>query len=225
MLLQAVRRDVSACRSSDESERVDPERHRETQLFDGRDVVTTVEIGDRSRNSADPTYSSRRKPPLTNRVLQDRPRPIRQRSDSIEFYAIEGGIGFPRARNCAAPGSSDPFGNLVARFASGITEQLGGRRALDADSEVESIEERPRDASVIASSGRVAASTRSRSPGLTAWTRIHRGNQQDIGGISGRTVRPRYSYLAFLQRLTKAVERRRRKLSELVEEEHPAMGE
>ncbi len=71
----------------------------------------------------------------------------------------------------------------------------------------------------------LAVAGKARLVGAAAAARIHRRHQHEARRISDAVIGPRNRHLAGLQRLAQRIERLRRKLRKLVQEQHAMMGE
>jgi hypothetical protein len=142
-----------------------------------------------------------------------------ERRELVKLLPTQLGIAPDAAFARDLPHLGDPTGDH-RRSLAGLTVEQGPRRwPIDMDHDVESIEQRTGHAGCVARTRRRIAATIDRAT-LAAGTRVHRGDQQQPGGMLPRAPRPSDAHHTLLERLSQRVEHARGKLAQLVEEQH-----
>ena len=131
--------------------------------------------------------------------------------------------GAPRAA-ARSRAANDAAGDHSCGLAGRAAEQPVGVRRGHVESQVEAIEQRTGQAPAVAGQLAVAAPAPAGSVRLAARARIHRGDEQDVGGQDDRGRGARDADPPLLEWLTQRVEHVGRELAELVQEEHPVRG-
>ena len=119
----------------------------------------------------------------------------------------------------------DPDHDVGRGLAHGHAEQLldAGPRHLEA--QVEAVQQRSRDAPQVAEARRLAAAAGAGLAAGAARAGVHGGHQLEARRELHRGPRPGHPHDAFLERLAEPVQDRGLELAELIQEQHPAVGQ
>ena len=109
-------------------------------------------------------------------------------------------------------------------FAAATTDEIVDPGAVDADDEIEAIEQRARQATKVTMASSLVALAVAR-PAAAARTRVGGGDEEEPRRQRGAGTGPGDADDAFLERLPKGVERSGCELAELVQEEDATMAE
>ena len=200
-----------------------------------RDRLGAIEIGDRARELQHAMEAARAQREAIGGF------PDQGRSGAVELCDILDDRG-GRRRIChdilqtkrfitgalQRAGGRDPRRNLARALGGRRQHEIrrGDRRRLDL--EIETIEQRPRQARLLLRHAAFIGLTPARKAGIArmaATTGVHRRDELETRGIDSPVVGARNTDLAGLQRLAEAVQNLRLKLRQFVEKQNAIMGE
>ena len=119
-----------------------------------------------------------------------------------------------------------PFADRRARFARGRGREFGGRHGRHLHMQVDAVHERPRNpAHITVHRPRRTDALPRRMVVIPARTGVHRRHEDEVGGILHAVPRPRDDDPPLLERLPEHLEHAAPELGQLVQKQHPVVGQ
>jgi hypothetical protein len=198
--------------------------------MDPADLIGASKVGNCPRDPQNPVETACRQVHRRGSVGEELAAGLVGRRDLVEEVAVGFGV---RARAVAViavglhlPGGGDPPSDLGAALGWRGQSEIGGRDGRYFDVQVDAVEQRPGDPRlVIRGAARRAAAGERGIAEMAATTRVHRRDQLDPRGEGHVGVGTSDADAAGFERLAQRIEHRPLEFGELVEEQHPKMGE
>ena len=190
------------------------------------DPVAGGQVGDRAGDAEGAVEAAGAQPQAVDR--RD-PRAPGGRSERAPLDQVGGGQPGVLAAVAAAlerPGGEHPAADLGGGLGGGRPGQLAGGEPLDLHVEVDPVEQRARQPGGVAVQvGQAAAAGEPRVAQVPARAGIGRRHQGEAGREADAGHRPDHRHRPVLQRLAERLAGRPGELGQLVEEEHPMVGQ
>src|SRR5215211_1690839 len=179
------------------------------------------EVGDGPCHPEYPVVPPPREPHPVHSPREEHLRVAMQSADLAQPTSGERRVGRALAPGLDRTRPPDALPYETGLFSASLLAQLLAREAWHVDEEVHPVEQRARDASLVAFDlARRAPANPPSVPRITAGAGVHGAKQRHPRGIGERRGHPRDRHLPILQRLAQGLERRPTELGQLVEEKH-----
>jgi hypothetical protein len=183
------------------------------------------QVGEGEGDAPDAGQPPSAEPPAPQLALEQLVRARIERREVVE--PVGGNVGVADHPSCGGPGPGrkDPGGDDLGGLAGMPTEEVVDVGAGHRQPQVEAVEQRTRQPTLVPGACRLAALAAAGLVGVAARARVHGGDQQHPGRVLDQGLGPADADDPLLERLAERVEHGGRELAELVEEQDTARGE